>query len=63
MFTTFGAITQPFVKATLLKNNTRVLSLVMFYDTIADKIAYIVLSCVIYTIIKKYFCIDYLSCQ
>ena len=47
--TTFGAIKQPFIKATLLKNNTSVLELMMFYETRADKIDYRVLSCVIYT--------------
>ena len=31
MLTTFGAITQPFMKYTLLKNKTRVLELMMFY--------------------------------
>ena len=63
MNTTFGEITQPFIKSTLTKNNTSVLAFVMFYDTIAEKKAYGVLSCVIYTIIKNYVCIDYLACQ
>ena len=35
----------------------------MFYETIEDEKYYIVLSCVIYTIIKHYVCIDYLACQ
>ena len=35
----------------------------MFYETRADKIAYRLLSCVIYTIIKNYACIGYLACQ
>ena len=48
----FDAITQPFIRATLLKKKTRVLELLMFYETRADNIAYRVLSCVIYTIIK-----------
>ena len=39
MFTTFGTITQPYIKATLLKNKTRVLSLIVFYETRAEKIA------------------------
>ena len=30
MFTTFGAITQPLIKATLAKNNTSVLALLIF---------------------------------
>ena len=35
MLTTFGAITQPFIKYTLLKNKTRVLELIMFYEKIS----------------------------
>ena len=31
MNTLFGAIAQPFIKATLLKNKIRVLALVMYY--------------------------------
>ena len=31
--TTFGAITQPYIIATLAKNTTRVLALLMFYET------------------------------
>ena len=65
MFTTFGEIKKPFIKAKLEKNNTSVLALIMFYETRADnpKKAYRVLSCVIYTTIKNYVCIDYLACQ
>ena len=63
MFTTFCAITQPFIKSKLLKSNTIVLALILFYETIVDKIAYIFLSCVIYTMIKNYVCIDYPACQ
>ena len=63
MNSTVGAITQPFIKATLLKNKTRVLSLLMFYETRTENISYILFSCVIYTIIKNYVCIDYLACQ
>ena len=37
IFTTFGVITQPFIKATLPKQNTSVLALILFYDTIEDK--------------------------
>ena len=39
------------------------LALIIFYETRVDTIAYIVLSCVIYTIIKNYVCIDYLDCE
>ena len=63
MKTTFGAITQPFIRVTLLKYKTRVLALLIFYETRAENIAYRVLSCVIYTIINNYFCTDYISCQ
>ena len=65
MYTTFGEITQPHIKSTLSKKNTSALSLIMFYDTRAHnhKKFYRVLSCVIYTIIKNYVCIDYLACQ
>ena len=40
MFTTFGAIIQPFINSTLAKNNTSVLALIIFYDKISYKIAY-----------------------
>ena len=36
MYTTFGKITQHFIKATSEKDNTSVLSLIMFYETRAD---------------------------
>ena len=44
----------------LLIPNTRVLALVMFFENIknAEKM-FRVLSCVIYTIIRNYVCIDY----
>ena len=65
MYNKFGEITQPFIKATLSKNNTSVLALIMFHETISEnpKKALRVLSCVVYTIIKYYVCIDYLACQ
>ena len=63
MYTTFGEITQTFIKSTLLKNNTIVLAVIMSYETISNRIAYRVLSCVIYTTIKNYVCIDYLACK
>ena len=45
--------------------NTRVLALLLFYATRADnpKKALIVLSCVIYTKISNYVCIEYLDCE
>ena len=36
MYTAFNEITQPFIKTTLAKNNTRVLALIMFYETRGD---------------------------
>ena len=47
----------------MIKKNIRVLALVIFYDNrkkITRKM-FRVLSCVIYTIISKYVCIDYLD--
>ena len=39
------------------------LALIMFYEKIADNIAYGLSSCVIYTILKNYVCIGYLAFQ
>ena len=63
MHTTFGEITQPFIKTTLSKNNTRVLALITFCETIGDNPEkyFRLLSCVIYTIIKKYVFISYIT--
>ena len=64
MNNTFGPIAQPFIRSTLKKNKTRVLELLMFYETRKNpKKAFKVLTCVIYKIINKYVCIDYLACQ
>ena len=65
IYTTFSEITQPFIKATLAKKDTIVLELIMFYETREDnpKKYFRVLGHFIYTIIKNYFCIDYLACQ
>ena len=60
--TTFGAITQPHISKILAKENTRVLALLMFYETRKNpRKVFKVLSCVIYTIINNYVCIDYLA--
>ena len=62
--TTFGAITKPHIRTTLAKKKTRVLALLMFYETSqTPKKAFKVLSCVIYKIISNYVCIDYLDCE
>ena len=65
MYTTFGQITQAFIKATLSKNYTSVLSLIIFYGTRAEnsKKYFRAFSCVIDTMIKNYVCIDYLVSQ
>ena len=63
IITIFGAITQNFIIATFSNKKTRVLTLQMLYETRAENISYKVLSCVIYTILKSYVCIDYLACQ
>ena len=62
---TFGKTTQPIIRNNMKNKNTCVLALVMFYETRhknATK-AFIVLSCVIYTIIENYVFIGYISCQ
>ena len=60
MNNTFVAITQPHIKTTLEKKKTRVSALLMFYETRKNPRKYFkVLSCVIYTIIRNYVCIDY----
>ena len=64
MRTTFGTIKQSHNKTTLAKNKTRVLALLMFYETRKKpKKAFKVLSCVIYTIIRNYVFIYYLACE
>ena len=64
MKTTFGATTKSYIRSTLAKYTTRVLALLMFYETRQNpKKAFKVLSCVIYTIISNYDCIDYQTCE
>ena len=62
---TFGKVTKPSIKNATTKNNTCVLALIMFHETIQSKTKeyFIVLSCVIYTVICRSVCIDYLACQ
>ena len=60
---TFGTITQPHISKILAKK-TRVLALLMFYETRKNpKKVFKVLSCVIYTIISNYVCIYYLASE
>ena len=60
---TFGPDTNKHIHKTLQKQNTRVLVLVVFYElgNINLRKMFKVLSCVIYTIIDRYICIDYLG--
>ena len=62
--TTFGAITKPHISKILAKNNTRVLALLIFYETRKNSKKFLkVLSCVIYTIISNCVYIDYLASE
>ena len=62
---TFGADTNKHINKTLMNRDTRVLALVVFYEhgTFNPRKIIIVLSCVIYTIIDRYVCIDYLGTE
>ena len=62
---TFGPNTNSHISRTLQKPNTRVLALVIFYESGKTNIRklLILLSCVIYTIMNKYVCIDYLGSE
>ena len=53
MNTALGEITQHFIKSTLEKKNTSVLTLIFFNETIVQNKAYSLLSCAIYTTIKN----------
>ena len=65
VYTTFGEITQPFIKTKLSNKNTSLLELIMFYETRGDnpKKYFRVLSCVVYSKIKNDFWIYCLACQ
>ena len=65
MRTTFSTSTMTHISKILFKPYTRVLALVMFFENrkIYAKKMFRVLSCVIYTIIKNYVCIDYLGSE
>ena len=62
---TFGTETTSYINTILMKKNTRVLALVIFYESgnINPRKMFKALSCVIYTIIDKYVCIDYLGTE
>ena len=61
----FSTRTTKTIKDCLMKNNTCVMALIMINenDGYTPKTLYRVLSCVVYSLIANYFCIDYLSCQ
>ena len=62
--TTFGPYTNAHISKILFKDNTRVLALVMLYENRKKtRKIFRVLSCVIYKIISKYVCIDYLGSE
>ena len=65
MKTTFHTTSQQHISKIILKPNTKVLALVMFYDTRKkqSKQMFKVLSCVIYKITSNYVCIDYLCSE
>ena len=60
---TFGADTNRHINKTLMNRYTRVIALVVFYElgTFNPRKMFKVLSCVIYIIIDRYVCIDYLG--
>ena len=53
------------IKFSLMKNKTSVMELIMIYETVGIYIKKLfrVLSCVVYTLIDNYVCIEYLPCQ
>ena len=62
---TFHETTMENIRDFLKNKNTCVITLIMFYgdNGVKPKQMYRVLSCVLYSIIDNYFCIDYLLCQ
>ena len=61
MKNTFGAIIQPHISKILSKKQKKTVSIInVLQDKKNPKNVFKVLSCVIYTIINNYVCIDYL---
>ena len=58
---TFGTDTNKHINNILLRRNTRVIALIIHYEhgTLKTRFFLKVLSCVVYTIIDRYVCIDY----
>ena len=62
--TTFCAIPQTYISKILSKHITEVLALLILYKTAKNpKRVFKLLSCVIFTIIRNYVCIDYLASE
>ena len=61
----FSIETMKNIRYCMLEKNTSVMELILIYETFETAIRklYRVLSCVVYTIIDNYGCIEYLSCQ
>ena len=59
---TFGTDTNKQINVILKRPNTRVIALIVNYENVSysTRKMFKVLSCVVYTIIDKYVCIDYL---
>ena len=53
------------IKVFLKEKNTCVMELIIFYENngVKPKKMYRVLSCVLYSLIENYVCIDYITCQ
>ena len=61
----FSIKTMQSIKNCLMKKNTSIMAIIFIYETVVISIKKVfrVLSCVVYTLIENYVCIDYLSCQ
>ena len=61
----FGADTNKHINNILLRHNTRAIALIVNYEhgSFSTRKLFKVLSCVIYIIIDKYVCIDYLCTE
>ena len=61
----FSNLTMKTIKHCLMKKNKSIMALIMIYENnVKDtKTVYIVISCVVYTLIENYICMDYLSFQ
>ena len=61
----FPTKTMKAIRYCLMNKNTYVMAIIMIYENSGKNIGkvYRVLSCVVYTLIDNYVCIDYLSCK